>query len=225
LSAGLPLAHAAPARVVRRGIRLAWTTILWNVAEGAIAIVAGGAAGSAALVAFGLDSAVESASGVLALGRLRAEAAAGGDDARERAERRAGRGIAVSLAALALWVAVQAGLTLWSRRRPEATAVGIVLPAVSIAVMAWLARAKRVVAGALGSRALEADAYQTTACFRLSLLTLAGVGLNAALGIWWADPLAALVMVWPILQEARESWEGRPCGCAACPAPQEPASR
>jgi divalent metal cation (Fe/Co/Zn/Cd) transporter len=201
---------------VTRGTRLAWTTILWNVAEGTIALIAGGVAGSAALVAFGLDSAVESGSGVFALRRLAAEGAGAAPQAVERAERRAQRGIAVSLGVLALWVLVQAAWTLVARERPEATWVGIALPAVSILVMGFLARAKRKVAGTLRSRALEADAFQTTTCFRLSILTLAGIGLHAAFGLWWADPVAALVMISPILQEARDAWRGRPCGCIAC---------
>jgi divalent metal cation (Fe/Co/Zn/Cd) transporter len=209
---GLPiLAPSPPRTAVLRGIRLAWATILWNVAEGALALVAGGAAGSAALVAFGLDSAVESASGVFALRRLSA-----GPDAVEDAERRAQRGIALSLVALAVWVLAQSVWTLVRAARPEPTLVGIVLPLLSIGGMAWLARAKRQVAGVLRSRALQADAFQTTTCFRLSVLTLAGIGLNAAFGLWWADPLAAMVMIVPILQEARDAWRGRPCGCTRC---------
>jgi divalent metal cation (Fe/Co/Zn/Cd) transporter len=213
----LPLVRpASPPAALVQGTRLAWTTILWNVAEGAIALAAGGAAGSAALVAFGLDSAVESASGVLALRRLSVEAGGASGAAVEAAERRAQRGIALSLVALALWIAAQSAWTLLAREEPEATWVGIALPAVSILVMGFLARAKRTVAGALHSRALEADAFQTTTCFRLSILTLAGIGLHAAFGLWWADPVAALLMIGPVLQEARDAWRGRPCGCAAC---------
>jgi divalent metal cation (Fe/Co/Zn/Cd) transporter len=209
---GLPVVTPAPSRpTVVRGLRLAWLTIFWNVAEGLIAIVAGGAAGSAALVGFGLDSAVESASGVFALRRLSA-----GHSEVERAERRAQRGIALSLVALALWIGAHAVWTLARRERPDPTAVGILLPLISIGVMGWLARAKRRVAGELGSRALEADAFQTTTCFRLSVLTLIGIGLNAAAGLWWADPVAALIMIVPVLQEARSTWEGRPCACAPC---------
>lgn len=211
IMSGLPVVTPAPPRpTVVRGLRLAWLTILWNVAEGLIAIVAGGAAGSAALVGFGLDSAVESASGVFALRRLSA-----GHSEVERAERRAQRGIALSLVALALWIGVQAVWTLVRRERPDPTLVGILLPLISIGVMGWLARAKRRVAGELRSRALEADAFQTTTCFRLSVLTLLGTGLNAAAGLWWADPLAALIMIVPILQEARSTWEGEPCTCAS----------
>jgi divalent metal cation (Fe/Co/Zn/Cd) transporter len=212
----LRVADMAGPAVVRRGTHLAWLTIGWNVTEGAIALLAGGATGSAALVAFGLDSAVESASGAFALGRLHAEARGGDPGSRLRAERRSQQGIALSLVALALWIVGQSLWTLVRGEPPEASVVGIALPLVSIGVMAWLARAKRRVAGALRSRALEADAFQTTTCFWLSVLTLAGIGLNATAGLWWADPLAALAMVWPIGREARDAWRGRPCGCVAC---------
>ena len=215
--AGLSILSGAPPRtVVSRGMRLAWLTILWNVVEGVVALIAGGSAGSTALVAFGLDSAVESASGAFALRRLRAEARGESPLARERAERRAQRGIALSLGALALWIVAQSAWTLLRGERPQVTWVGIGLPLLSMGVMAWLARVKRQVAGALQSRALEADAYQTTTCFRLSVLTLAGIGLHAVAGVWWADPLAAMVMIVPVVQEARDTWRGRPCGCASC---------
>ena len=92
--------------------------------------------------------------------------------------------------------------------------VGIALTSVSIAAMYWLARAKRRAAAALMSKALEADAFQTTACFWLSLITLSGIGLNAALGWWWADPVAALGMTWFIAKEAVQAWRGEECDCA-----------
>ena len=85
----------------------------------------------------------------------------------------------------------------------------------SLAVMWWLARAKRRTASALASRALEADSFQTTACFWLSLVTLVGIGLNATLGWWWADPVAALAMTWFLVSEGREAWRGEDCACGA----------
>jgi divalent metal cation (Fe/Co/Zn/Cd) transporter len=217
MSSALSIPSTIPAPgIARRGMRLARLTILWNVGEGAVALAAGSAAGSAALVAFGLDSAVESASGIFALRRLAAESGGGDREALARVERNAQRGIALSLLALAVWIVAQSLWTLLRGERPDATWVGIALPVLSIGVMGWLARAKREVAGSLRSRALEADAFQTTTCFRLSVLTLAGLGLNALAGLWWADPVAALIMIVPVLQEARDAWRGRPCGCAAC---------
>ena len=109
---------------------------------------------------------------------------------------------------LAAYVAYDALRTFGLRERPEFSAVGVGLAAVSLAVMWWLARAKRRVARELGSRAMEADAFQTTACWWLSLATLAGVGLNGLFGWWWADPLAALAISALVVKEAREAWAG-----------------
>lgn len=89
------------------------------------------------------------------------------------------------------------------------------LTALSIFAMMWLARAKRRAAAELGSRALESDAFQTTACFWLSVITLGGLALNALLGWWWADPVAALGMTWFIGREGAEAWKGEECGCNA----------
>ena len=87
----------------------------------------------------------------------------------------------------------------------------MVVTTISLGVMWWLARAKRRIAIALGSRALEADSFQTTACWWLSLITLTGVGLNALVGWWWADPVAALAMTWFLVREGREAWRGDDC--------------
>lgn len=95
--------------------------------------------------------------------------------------------------------------------RPAPSPAGVVLSALSLGVMWWLARAKRRTTIALGSRAMEADAFQTTACWWLSLAVLVGVGLNTALGLWWADPAAALVIPVFLLREAREAWAGDEC--------------
>jgi divalent metal cation (Fe/Co/Zn/Cd) transporter len=142
-----------------------------------------------------------------------AERKAGHSEAIERLDRRAHQLIGASLFLLAAYVAVDASLALWRREKPEASLVGIVLTLVSIAMMLWLARAKRRAAAGLGSRALAADAFQTTACFWLSVITLAGVGLNAAFGWWWADPAAALGMTVFLVQEGSEAWRGEECDC------------
>jgi divalent metal cation (Fe/Co/Zn/Cd) transporter len=204
--------HDRPARIAA-ALRLESLTLAWNLIEGTVAVFAAVAAGSVALFAFGIDSFVESASAGVLVWRLRAERRDMDARAIERLEHRAQRLVAASLFLLAAYVAIDAAFRLGRRERPETSAVGIALLILSLVAMAWLARAKRRAAAALGSRALEADAFQTTACFWLSLLALAGLGLTATLGWWWADPVAALAMCVPIVWEGREAWRGRPCSC------------
>jgi divalent metal cation (Fe/Co/Zn/Cd) transporter len=197
-------------RLLRHGLRLEWLTISWNLVEGFIAVTAAVSAGSVALLGFGIDSFVESASGLVLVWRLLAER---GSDAErvERMERRAEQLVAASLFGLAIYIAVEACLRLIAGGRPEVSRVGIAVTSLSIGVMWWLGRAKRKAAHALGSRALHADASQTTACLWLSMVTLTGVSLNAALGWWWADPVAALGLVYFIAVEGREAWRGEEC--------------
>lgn len=197
--------------LLRRALHLEYLTVGWNIVEGIIAIAAAIAAGSVALLGFGIDSFVETASGAILIWRLLAEKAAKDRQAIDRLDRRAHRLVAASLFGLAAYILFDAGKALWYLERPEPSMVGIALTATSISVMWWLARAKRRTAGALGSRALEADAFQTTACWWLSVITLAGVGLNAALGWWWADPVAAISMTYFLVREGREAWRGQDC--------------
>jgi divalent metal cation (Fe/Co/Zn/Cd) transporter len=207
--------------LLRRALGLEVLTVGWNVVEGLVAVAAASAAGSVALLGFGLDSFVECASGIVLLWRLTAERRGLDGEAVERIDRRARRLVGGSLFLLAAYVAADAALSLWSRERPEPSTVGIALTSVSVVAMVWLARAKRRAAAALESRALEADAFQTTACFWLSIVTLGGIALNAALGWWWADPVAALAMTWFIGREGVEAWRGEACGCAV-PVPAAP---
>jgi divalent metal cation (Fe/Co/Zn/Cd) transporter len=196
--------------VADRGRRLQYATIAWNSAECAIALAAGFLAGSVALVGFGFDSAIEVTSSVAAIWRLHREA---DEERRELAERRAMRLIGGCFVLLAAYVLVDAVLALRRGVPPERTTTGIVLAALSLVVMPLLARAKRRVAAQLNSGALEAETRQTEVCAYLSAILLAGLGFNALLGWWWADPVAAIAMV-PLI--AREGWEalrGRTC-CA-----------
>lgn len=193
---------------------LEYLTVGWNVVEGLVAVGAAVAAGSVALLGFGIDSFVECASGLVLLWRLGSERRGMDAEAIERLDQRAHKLVGLSLFLLAAYIAGDAGLSLWSGERPEPSPVGMVLTSVSIATMLWLARAKRRAAAALASRALEADAFQTTACFWLSVIALGGLGLNAALGWWWADPVAALGMTWFIAREGVAAWRGEECGCA-----------
>ena len=166
-----------------------------------------------ALVGFGVDSGIEVTASVAAQWRLRADV----DPVRRgRVERVTHRIIGASFLLLAAYVAVDSVTTLWGREAPEPSTVGLVVLALSVVVMPILARAKRRVARALQSRALEADAAQTSLCAYLSVIALAGVGLNAAFGWWWADPAAALAMVPIIGKEGIEGLRGEAeCECHA----------
>jgi Cation efflux family len=174
---------------VRDALRLEYLTVGWNVVEGVIAITAALLAGSVALLGFGVDSFVETASGLILIWRLRAERRGMNAEGIERLDARAHKLVGASLFALAAYIAVDALHALWTGERPSPSIVGMVLTAISIVVMQWLARAKRRAAARLSSRALEADAFQTTACVWLSIIVLVGVGLNAVFGWWWADPV------------------------------------
>jgi len=206
-------------RHLRDALRLEYLTVGWNVVEGLVAVTAALAAHSVALLGFGLDSFVETASALILVWRLGAErdAATAGRAldraAVERLDRRAHRLVGLSLFLLAAYVAFNALETLWRSERPGPSLPGIAITALSLGVMVWLARAKRRAAARLGSRALAADSFQTTACWWLSLITLGGIGLNLLLGWWWADPMAALGMTWFLATGGREAWRGEDCGC------------
>jgi divalent metal cation (Fe/Co/Zn/Cd) transporter len=190
--------------LLRRGVVLEGLTVGYNALEGVVAIAAGLAAGSVALTGFGIDSVIEVTSGGLLWWRLRAELRSSvvGPTAEARSARWAG----ILLLALALYLVVESARRLITRDRPEESLVGIVLMVLSLIVMPLLARAKLRMAQALDSRALRADAQETIVCAWLSLTTLIGLGLNAALGWWWADPVAALAMVPLIVREGLEAW-------------------
>ena len=173
---------------VNRALRLEYLTVGWNVVEGIVAVTAALIAGSVAILGFGIDSFVECASALVMIWRLRAERDHRMSGERlEAIEHRARRLVAGSLFLLAAYITFDAAQTLWTGDKPAFSPVGVVLLSLSIAVMLWLARAKRRLAHELGSEALEADAFQTTACWWLSVAALVGVGLNGLLGWWWAD--------------------------------------
>ena len=205
--------RAARAGDVRHALRLEYLTVGWNVVEGVIAVAAALHAGSVALLGFGIDSFVEMASGLILVWRLRAERRAAETHHLERLDRQAHRLVGASLFGLAAFVVWDALHSLWLDQRPEPTLVGIAVTGVSIGVMLWLGRSKRRAAARLGSRALQADAFQTTACWWLSVITLSGIGLNALFGWWWADPAAALAMTVFLAREGREAWHGEDCAC------------
>ena len=198
----------ARAGALRRGVMLESVTVGYNTLEGIVAIAAGVAAGSVALTGFGIDSVIEVTSGALLWWRLRAEL--GSAPLGLTVERRAARWAGFLLLALGVYIVADSARLLLTRNRPESSLVGIMLMALSLIVMPLLARAKLGVAASLNSRALRADAHETVICAWLSGTTLLGLGLNALLGWWWADPVAALGMVPLITREGLEAWRGEP---------------
>lgn len=176
-------------RAVTRQKWLTGATIGWNAVEGAVAIAAGIAAGSVSLIGFGLDSGIEVSAALVLAWRLAQERRTG---CKQKVDKRAQRLIAASLAVLALYVGVESGRDLVLADQPDASLIGIVIAALSLVVMPVLARAKRKLAPLIGSRAVEAEAKQTLLCALLSGALLVGLSANAALGWWWADPLAGL---------------------------------
>lgn len=193
---------------LERGIYLEYLTISWNLLEGAIAIAAGSFAGSVALIGFGFDSLIETSSGAILLWRLRAERS--GHEI-ERVERRALRLVGISFMALAAYVTFGSVRNLLIRREPERSDIGIALAILSLIVMPVLARLKRKTAASLDSGALRADSRQTSICAYLSAILLCWLGLNAVFGWWWADSLAAVLMVPIILKEGLEALRGEVC--------------
>ena len=194
--------------LIRRGKLLEYATVGYNSLEGIIAVGAGILAGSVALVSFGFDSVIEVISGLTLLWRLYADV---NEAERERVEQRALRIVGWSFLLLAAYVLFDAGKSLIRREPPDESIVGIALAAVSLVVMPLLVRAKRRVARAIGSKALEADATQTAVCTWLSAILLGGLLLNALVGWWWADPVAALVMLPIIVKEGLEGIRGERC--------------
>jgi len=191
-------------RLGRRARQLAGFSVAYNVIEGIIAVAAGVAAGSVALVGFGIDSGVEVASGLVILWQFR-------HPLPESRERLAGRLIAGSFILLAVYVTVESGRALIAQEPPDASTVGIVLAAVSLLVMPFVSVAQRRTGRALGSGAVVGDGNQTLLCTYLSGVLLAGLLLNGLLGWWWADPFAALVIAAVAVNEARSAWRGDDC--------------
>jgi divalent metal cation (Fe/Co/Zn/Cd) transporter len=211
----LPLVAPRPAGGERekheqRARLLAWGGIGWHVAEFAIALAAGLAAGSVALVGFGADSLIEALAGGVVLWLF-----TGNRSSSSSAERRAQQLIAASFFLLAAYIAVEAVRTLVSQDHPDPSWVGIGLAAFTVLTMPILASAKRRVGKELQSAATVKEASQTQLCAYLSIALVLGLGANAFAGWWWADPLTALFIAVVALKEGRESWRGKGC-CDAC---------
>jgi divalent metal cation (Fe/Co/Zn/Cd) transporter len=189
------------APLTRRAVRLEWFTITWNVIEAVVSVGAGIAAGSIALVGFGFDSSIEGFAATVVLWQLR------GTEDEERRER-ALKLIAITFFVLAAYVIFESARDLVTSSEPETSTVGILVAVVSIIVMPTLGFAKKRVAEKMGSAVLRADAAETFLCAWLSVILLAGLVLNATVGWWWADPVAALGIAWLALREGREAWFG-----------------
>jgi len=187
------------------GRRLEYLTIGWNVVEAVVSVWAGLVAGSTALVGFGVDSVIESSSGAVLLWRLQDHSD------HEARERTALRLVGASFLALAAWVGYESIESLLLGEVTRVSYAGIVIAALSLVVMPWLAYRKRRVARSLQSRALESDSRQTSLCAYLSAILLGGLVVNATLGWWWADSVAALAMVPIIVREGVQALRGEHC--------------
>jgi divalent metal cation (Fe/Co/Zn/Cd) transporter len=195
--------------LIRRAVRLETAVIAWNLVEGAVAVAAGVAAESVALLGFGIDSFIELASAVVVLHWLWKEARGTSTAAAELLERRAKRIAGVLLLALAAYITFESARRLLGYgAQAEESLVGIALTSLSLVVMPLLGWAKLRTAAALRSGALRADAFETIACAWLSLATLVGISLNAILGWAWADPAAALLLVPLLIREGGEGLRG-----------------
>ena len=203
------MAVLAPTRpeLERCARRLAWGGNAWHLFEFVIAVGAGIAASSVALVAFGIDSLIELAAGGVILWLF-----SGGRGSSAHAERRAQQLIAISFFALAVYVVI-GSLHAFTGDHPDASWIGIALALVTAPSMPLLARAKRRVGMQLGSRATQSEGQQNMVCAYLSIALLAGLGANALVGWWWADPLAGLVIAAVAVREGRESWRGELDDC------------
>lgn len=193
-------------RIAPRGKRLEYFTIAWNSLEGLVAVIAGALAGSISLVGFGVDSFIEVISGTTLLWRMSVDV-----DVRKRegSEKIALRVVGLCFVGLAVYILYESVSDLRSKRAPEHSISGIILACVSLVVMPILSRAKRTVGQAMGSAAMHADAKQTDFCMYLSAILLGGLLLNAVWGLWWADPVAALIMVPIIAKEGVKGIRGK----------------
>ncbi len=192
----------------RISLWLVAATMAYNVLEGVLALWAGLRAGSIALVGFGLDSYIECAAAAALFWRLGVEARGGHPETIERSERLVHRFVGGTFLVLALYVVIQAGWTLWRQEPVGESLIGIILAGVSLVVMPLVSWGKLHAAKVIGSEALRAEAKETLACSYLSFTLLLGLVANAVAGWWWADPIAALLMVPWLIKEGLEGLRG-----------------
>jgi divalent metal cation (Fe/Co/Zn/Cd) transporter len=192
---------------VRRGVRIEVFTVIWMVIEAVVSIGAGILAGSALLIAFGLDSVIELVSGAILLWRLLEEAREGLTSRVERAEHQAVWVVAISLALLCVYVLATAIYGLLTRSMPESSLIGIIISIAAVIVMPWLALVKRRIAKRIDSGSLRGDAASSLTCGYMAATVLAGLALNALFHWWWAEDIAAFVFLFWLVQETREAFE------------------
>ena len=193
-------------RWARRGFWLVLGTMAYNLIEAVVALWAGHQAESIALIGFGLDSLIEIAAGAVLLWRMTVQLRAADQERVERAEQRVRRFVGGTFFALAAYVAIESLWTLWTREAPAKSLIGIALAIASVIIMPLIAFGKIRTAEAMGSKALRAEAKETLACSYLSFTLLVGLALNVLAGWWWADPVAALLMVPWLIHEGKEGF-------------------
>jgi divalent metal cation (Fe/Co/Zn/Cd) transporter len=194
-------------QLIRAVFRLEWFTVGWMAVEAVVALASGVTARSISLTAFGIDSLIELASAGVLIWRLNVELRRGQSVA-EMAERTASRIGGALLFVLAAYVVVAAGWNLWTQEGATFSWPGLMVSLVAIPVMWVLSRRKLRVAEALGSRALRADAVESITCGWLSFVVLIGLLAQLVLGAWWVDSVTSLVIVWLLVKEGREAWQG-----------------
>jgi divalent metal cation (Fe/Co/Zn/Cd) transporter len=197
-------------RLARRARLLSWLSLAWMTVEGAVAILAGLAAGSIALIGFGLDSAIEGFASVVIVWRF-----TGSRIFSDAAESRAQKLVAIQFFVLAPYVAVESVRALVGGERPDETLVGIALAAGSVVFMPMLGIAKRRIADRLGSPATKGEARQNMLCAYLAGALLVGLLGNALVGAWWLDSTVGLLIAFVAVKEGREAWRGE--GCCVAP--------
>lgn len=191
----------------KKGLKLEYFTVGYNFLEAAASLIFGGMAASIALIGFGLDSIVESLSGIILIWRL-SKGMNLEKEQEEKIERRATRFVAITFFILGIYVFIQAIRTLANNEPPEESLPGIIIAILSLIIMPILAKAKINVGKQINSKALIADAKETLACSYLSAALLLGLGANYLFGFWQADPIASLIIVYFLFKEGKENWAG-----------------
>jgi divalent metal cation (Fe/Co/Zn/Cd) transporter len=200
--------------LIQQAFRLEYITLAWMIVEAVVAIGSGVAADSLTLIAFGIDSLIELASACVLIWRLTVELRYG-QAFSERAETTASRVGGALLFVLAAYVVASAGWKLWTQQGAEFSLPGLAVTVLAIPIMSFLARRKLKVADALGSRALRADAVESITCGWLAFVAVGALVAQLLVGAWWVDALASLGIVWFVVREGREAWEGEAC-CDHC---------